>query len=99
MAHSTDKTVTSSGDQILPANSLRDVLILQCPSSSPEKVRVTLDGTTPSATLGIELSPGGGGLTLTGTACPQGAVMGWSAGDGGTVAAYEASRLSTVGGS
>lgn len=87
-----DVTCNDSGSTaVMTANSYRQLLILQCPSGSAELVRLTFDGTTPGASNGVELAVGGG-LVLAGTECPKGAILGWSAGGTGTVAAVQESR-------
>lgn len=96
MAH-TQKTAGSPGTtSVFVANPRRKTLILQVPSGSAEAVRVTLDGTTASATNGCPLAAGGG-LVLSGDDAPTGAVLCWSAAGTGTLDAFEDSYPAGVG--
>lgn len=96
MAH-TQVTAGSAGTtSVFAAAPRRKLLILQVPAGTAEAVRVSLDGTTASATNGIPLAVGGG-LVLSGNDTPTGAVLCWSSGGTGTLAAFEDSYPAGVG--
>lgn len=86
--HTTDATVSGTASTILAANAERRAAVIENVHATVS-LRVTIDGQTPTSSLGILLAPGQA-LNLDSPGCPKAAIKAIRVGGSdGTVAVLE----------